>query len=103
MARALDANGSAQIFVVGRREEQLRETAATAKNGEIVPPVGDVTSKQSLGKMADEVAKEFDHMDVLIRSSGASRPRLLPNMEDGTPCNPCRDSRHLLERSYGGV
>jgi NADP-dependent 3-hydroxy acid dehydrogenase YdfG len=83
MARAVDANGAARIFVVGRREELLKETAASAKNGEIVPPVGDVTSKQSLGKMADEVAKKFDHLDVLIRNSGASGPRLLSNKEDG--------------------
>lgn len=70
MARAFDANGAVRVFIAGRREESLRKTAATAKNGNIVPLVGDVTSKDSLGSMVDQVAKEFDHINVLICNSG---------------------------------
>lgn len=39
MARALDANGAARIFVVGRREELLKETAASAKMERLFPPL----------------------------------------------------------------
>lgn len=86
MARALDANGAARVFIVGRREEQLKQTAATGKNGKIAPLVGDVTSKESLQKIADHVSKEFNHLDVLICNSGASGPRSQPPPnKDGSP------------------
>jgi NAD(P)-dependent dehydrogenase (short-subunit alcohol dehydrogenase family) len=85
MARALDANGAARVFIVGRREEQLKQTAATGKNGTLVPLVGDVTSKESLSKITDQVSKECDHLDVLICNSGSSGPRSQPPAKtDGT-------------------
>ena len=86
MARALDANGAARVFIVGRREEQLKQTAAAGKNGTLVPLVGDVTSKESLGKIADQVAEQCDHLDVLICNSGSSGPRSQPPPKaDGSP------------------
>lgn len=66
MARALDANGAARVFTVGRREEWLKHTTATGMNGSIVPLVGDVAFRESLGNIADQVSKYFDHLDVLI-------------------------------------
>jgi len=86
MARALDANGAARVFIVGRREEQLKQTAATGKNGNIVPLVGDVTSKVSLADIADQVTEHFDHLDVLICNSRSSGPRSQPPpKKDGSP------------------
>ncbi|KAF7502433.1 hypothetical protein GJ744_005816 [Endocarpon pusillum] len=86
MARALDANGASRVFIVGRREEQLKQTAATGRNGNIVPLVGDVTSKESLQKIVDQVSTESDHLDVLICNSGSSGPRSFPPpKEDGSP------------------
>ena len=37
-ARALEANG-ATVYIVGRREATLKEAAATAKHGNIIPLV----------------------------------------------------------------
>jgi NAD(P)-dependent dehydrogenase (short-subunit alcohol dehydrogenase family) len=86
MARALDANGAAKVFVVGRREENLNQTASTGKNGNIIALVGDVTSKESLGKIADQVSEQSDHLDVLICNSGISGPRTEPPpKKDGSP------------------
>lgn len=48
MALALDANKASKVFIIGRREQALKDTAAAAMNGTIVPFTGDVTSKGSL-------------------------------------------------------
>jgi NADP-dependent 3-hydroxy acid dehydrogenase YdfG len=57
-ARALDANGAKAVYIVGRREDTLTEAAKTAFNGTIKPIVGDVTDKESLKKVADQVRQE---------------------------------------------
>jgi NAD(P)-dependent dehydrogenase (short-subunit alcohol dehydrogenase family) len=86
MARALDANGASKVFIVGRRKDQLKQTAATGKNGSIVPIVADVTSKESLEKAAVQVGKEVDHLDVLICNSGNPGPKTIPPpKEDKSP------------------
>jgi NADP-dependent 3-hydroxy acid dehydrogenase YdfG len=48
MAYALAANGASKVFIIGRREERLQETSASAPSGSIISVVGDVTSKESL-------------------------------------------------------
>ena len=74
MARALAANGALKVFVIGRREESLKETADSIPGGRIVPLVGDVTSKESLQQCVDKVKAEVDSIDVLVANSGISGP-----------------------------
>lgn len=45
MALALDANGASKVFIIGRREDKLQETASLAINKTIIPIKGDVSSK----------------------------------------------------------
>jgi len=78
MARALDANGASKVFIIGRRLESLKKTAAACPNGSVIPIVGDVTSKDSLASCTAQVSKEVDHVDVLVANSGVSGPSAQP-------------------------
>jgi len=89
-ARALDANGAKAVYIVGRREETLQAAAKTAINGTIKPIVGDVTDKESLTKIADQVRQEQGYINLLFANAGVSGPRHaatlkeLPGHEDGS-------------------
>ncbi|OAG04441.1 EXS-domain-containing protein [Paraphaeosphaeria sporulosa] len=81
-ARALDANGAKAIYIIGRREETLKEAAKTAVNGTLRPIVGDVTDKQSLQKIAEQVRKEEGYIDLLFANAGISGPNHVKNVPD---------------------
>ncbi|KAI9710026.1 MAG: hypothetical protein M1828_002329 [Chrysothrix sp. TS-e1954] len=70
VAKALDANKAAAVYIVGRREEVLKKAAAEGKNGSITPLVGDVTSKESLKAVATHVRNTHGYIDVLFANSG---------------------------------
>jgi NAD(P)-dependent dehydrogenase (short-subunit alcohol dehydrogenase family) len=74
-ARALDANGAKAVYIVGRRENSLQETAKTAVNGTIKPIVGDVSDKQSLLKIADQIRQEQGYINLLFANAGVSGPQ----------------------------
>jgi len=74
-ARALDANGAKAVYIVGRREETLREAAKTGLNGTIKPIVGDVSDKASLQKVVDQVKSEQGFVNLLFANAGVSGPR----------------------------
>jgi NAD(P)-dependent dehydrogenase (short-subunit alcohol dehydrogenase family) len=78
MARALDANGAARVYILGRREHTLKEAATKAINGNIIPIVCDVGLKESLKAAADQVLSEAGHVNVLIANAGASSPLTYP-------------------------
>ena len=85
-ARVLDANGAAAVYIVGRREGTLKEAAATAKNGKIIPIVGDVSDKSSLLAIADRVRKEQGFVNLLFANAGVSGPRVrddVPSLAKG--------------------
>lgn len=46
MARALALNGASKVYIIGRRKEKLEETANSVSTKNIIPLVGDVTSKE---------------------------------------------------------
>ncbi|KAH6720625.1 short chain dehydrogenase/reductase family [Leptodontidium sp. MPI-SDFR-AT-0119] len=70
MAHALDVNGVAKVFILGRRESKLKEVASKAKNGSLIPVVCDVTSKESLQAAASTIANQTPFINVLIANSG---------------------------------
>ncbi|KAK3395193.1 hypothetical protein B0H63DRAFT_492155 [Podospora didyma] len=57
MAMALAENGASKVYIVGRRENKLREAAASYPDI-LVPLPGDVTSQDSLQAMAQRVRQE---------------------------------------------
>lgn len=85
MALALDVNGASKVFVVGRREEALKETASLALNGSIVPVQGDISSKKSLEGVYGTISSQTTHVDLLIANSGAMGPQAQPQAKpDGS-------------------
>jgi NAD(P)-dependent dehydrogenase (short-subunit alcohol dehydrogenase family) len=85
MARALAANGASKVFIIGRRESNLKETADSVPGGTIIPLVGDVTSKQSLQQCFEKVKAQVDHIDVLVANSGISGPSVPTLDKDQKP------------------
>lgn len=83
MAQALDANGAAKVFIIGRREHKLKAAAASAKNGSIVPVVADVSCKESLQNAYSQVAASAGHIDLLIANSGVMGPPGAPEKPKG--------------------
>ncbi|EHK19362.1 uncharacterized protein TRIVIDRAFT_46269 [Trichoderma virens Gv29-8] len=86
LALALDANGASKVFVIGRRESKLQETASLGLKGSIIPVVGDVTSKESLKAAVEKVAAQTTHIDLLVVNSGIMGPSgAPPPKSDGSP------------------
>lgn len=69
MSEALAVNGASKVFLLGRRAEVLK--ASAAKYPDImVPIVCDVCSKESLQSAVDEVSKTTKHINLLVANSG---------------------------------
>lgn len=75
MARALAANGAHKVYIIGRREAALQAASKSVPTSNIVPIVGDVTSKESLKSIADRIEKEVGYINVLIANSGIGGPQ----------------------------
>ncbi|KAI9660760.1 MAG: hypothetical protein M1831_003452 [Alyxoria varia] len=71
-AKALDANGAAAVYIIGRRQEELEAAAKEGKNGSIIPLVGDVTSKDSLKSVAEQVRQRHGYMNALLANAGVA-------------------------------
>ncbi|KAI9818774.1 MAG: hypothetical protein M1827_007594 [Pycnora praestabilis] len=76
MAKALEANGAAKVYIIGRRKEVLEAAAKEAKYGNIIPLQGDVTSKDSLHSLAERIKDEVGYINVLIANSGIVGPQV---------------------------
>lgn len=72
MTKAFIQNGAAKVYITGRRKEKLDETAKLSPN--IVPVVGDVTSKESLMEVAAQVKRESGYINLLCCNSGYMPP-----------------------------
>ncbi|KAM0715717.1 hypothetical protein Q7P37_009217 [Cladosporium fusiforme] len=70
MAHALDVNGAAKVFILGRRESKLKEVASKAKNGSLIPVVCDVTSKESLQAAVATIEEQTPFINLLVANSG---------------------------------
>lgn len=73
-ARAFDANGAKAVYIVGRREGPLKETAQSGPNGSIIPVVGDISDRASISKVADQVRQEHGYINLLFANSGIMGP-----------------------------
>jgi NAD(P)-dependent dehydrogenase (short-subunit alcohol dehydrogenase family) len=73
-ARALDANGAKAVYIVGRREETLRQAVATARNGSIKLIVGDVTDRTSLQDIAAKIKAEEGYLNLVFANAGVIGP-----------------------------
>ena len=74
MTKALALNGAHKVYIVGRRKEVLEAAAKESPHGNIIPLVGDVTSKDTLQSIASHIEKEVGYINVLIANSGIAGP-----------------------------
>lgn len=68
MTKAFANSKAAKIYIIGRRKEKLDEAAKLSPN--IIPLVGDVTSKESLSQLASQVKQETGFINLLCCNSG---------------------------------
>ena len=80
MARSLDSNGAAKVFIIGRRLDKLEEVAASSKGKSIVPVEGDVASKESLRSCVQKIGEHTQFVNCVIANSGITGPTF-----DGLP------------------
>lgn len=72
MTKAFAQNGAAKVYIVGRRKDKLQEAAKLSPN--IVPVAGDVTSKESLMSIAEQIKNETGFVNLLCCNSGFMPP-----------------------------
>jgi len=73
-AQALAVNG-AKVYIVGRTAEKLETVIEThGKNiaGKIIASTADVSKKDSIAKLYEEISSKEDHLDILINNAGIS-------------------------------
>lgn len=75
MARALALNGAHKVYIIGRRKEVLEAAAASVPTSNIIPLVGDVTSKEALSSLVAAITSEVGYINVLIANSGILGPQ----------------------------
>ncbi|MFY8199334.1 MAG: 3-oxoacyl-[acyl-carrier-protein] reductase [Pirellula staleyi] len=83
VAVRLGANG-AKVLCVARNAEKLAETVAQiqALGGEAVAMACDVTNRESIEKLFEQVEAEYKRLDILVNNAGITRDTLLPRMTD---------------------
>ncbi|KUI62770.1 Secoisolariciresinol dehydrogenase [Cytospora mali] len=73
MAEALAVNGARKVYILGRRLEVLKESAA--KYPDIMVPIAcDVTSKESIQSAVDQVSQDVGYINLLVANSGIAGP-----------------------------
>ncbi|KAF2867543.1 short chain dehydrogenase/reductase family [Massariosphaeria phaeospora] len=75
IATALAANGATCVYIIGRDEEKLRQTADRYPNV-IKPLAADVTSQDSLRAAANIVQQEVGYINLLVPNAGTAGPPL---------------------------
>src|ERR1700759_3323601 len=77
-AQALAANG-AKVYITGRRREALENASkwhGATGSGRIIPAICcDVTKKDELQKLVDDVSSREKHLDLLVTAAGISGPK----------------------------
>lgn len=72
--QALAVNG-AKVYIVGRTQDKLDtvvKTYSSGIEGQIIPLVADISSKDDIAKLYDQIAEKEDHLDILINNAGIS-------------------------------
>ncbi|OAK94568.1 NAD(P)-binding protein [Phaeosphaeriaceae sp. SRC1lsM3a] len=75
MAKALAENGAERVYIIGRREQPLKDAADEYPHC-IVPLVGDVTKQDDLKGMAETIKREVGYLNLLVANAGMSGPML---------------------------
>ncbi|KAI5360204.1 putative short-chain dehydrogenase/reductase SDR, NAD(P)-binding domain superfamily [Septoria linicola] len=87
-SQALAANG-AKVYITGRRVEALENAAKEhspqqERSGGQIIPLGpcDVTKKEDLSNLVQELRKKEEYVNLLVCNAGVSGPKAQPEEED---------------------
>ncbi len=84
MTKALVENGASKVYILGRRLEKLKETAASISPN-VIPLQCDVTSKPDLQQAVQQVEQQVGYVHLLVCNSGITGPSPgVQNNEDVT-------------------
>jgi NAD(P)-dependent dehydrogenase (short-subunit alcohol dehydrogenase family) len=75
MARALALNGANKVYIVGRRKEVVENASKSVSTNNIIPLVGDVTSKEALSSIVSHITSEVGYINLLVANSGILGPQ----------------------------
>ena len=83
IAVALGAAG-AKVACVARNADKLAQTVSQISDlgGEAVAKPCDVTDRESVDRVVDEVHDAWGRLDILVNNAGVTRDTLLPRMSD---------------------
>jgi 3-oxoacyl-[acyl-carrier protein] reductase len=83
VAKLLAQNG-AKVACVARSAEKLAETVAAIREagGDAEAYSCDVTSRESVEKVVDDVVEKWKKLDILVNNAGLTRDTLMPRMSD---------------------
>ncbi|KZM20806.1 oxidoreductase [Ascochyta rabiei] len=74
MAKALARNGASKVYIVGRREDVLRKAADFHPS--IIALAGDVTKRDDLERLAQNIKKETGYVNLVVANAGITGPSL---------------------------
>ncbi|KAI9924076.1 hypothetical protein ASPWEDRAFT_107607 [Aspergillus wentii DTO 134E9] len=83
---ALAVNGS-KVYITGRSQEKLDRVVnefSEGISGEIIPITADVTNKESIDRLAKEIASREPHLSILINNAGINSHKENVDLEDAT-------------------
>ncbi|KAG1755405.1 hypothetical protein EDB19DRAFT_1955167 [Suillus lakei] len=81
------ANNGAKVYITSRRQDVLEHTAKqwgsslAHPKGKLIPVACDVTSKDSIKNLVQEISKQEDRIDLLVNNAGISEGK--SNVEKG--------------------
>lgn len=116
IAMRLGENG-AKVICVARNAEKLAETVEQIKaaGGDAVAIACDVTQRESIEKLFEQIETEHKRLDILVNNAGITRDTLLPRMTDAqwdeiiaanlTSCFLCcrAATRIMMGQRYGRI
>lgn len=114
ITKALAQNGAKKIYMIGRRKDKLEQAAKEfAVDGNIVPIEGDITSQESLSRIANQIEEDMGYINLLVANAGIMGPKIRPPL-DPTTCSlddfvehawntPMAEFTHTYEVNITGV
>ena len=83
VAVRLGENG-AKVLCIARNADKLAETVSLihAAGGEAVAIACDVTDRESVEKLFEQIETEYKRLDIVVNNAGITRDTLLPRMTD---------------------
>ena len=116
VALTLAANG-ARVACVARSVEKLNQTVQQIQEagGEAEAFACDVTERESVDELVDQVVEQWEKLDILVNNAGITRDTLLPRMSDdewdaviNTNLRGCflfsrAASRYMMRARYGRI